>query len=133
MRERGGVVALIDHDALLRGETERGVERVPLGLGPAWYRGWMIPSDRYTALARALDHRGCDLVVAPERYRAAHELPGWYSMFAEVTPMSAWSARMAGQVPDEHVLASLVGALRRGPGIVKDSGVPRRSWTLVLR
>ena len=120
VREGGGVVALIDHDALLRGEVDRAVARVPLGLGPAWYRGWMIPGDFYAALAQALDARGAGLVVGPERYRAAHELPGWYSVFAEVTPASVWSAGVAGQVPGEGELASLAGMLRPGPGIVKD-------------
>lgn len=120
VRERGGVVALIDHDALLRGDAARAVERVPLGLDQAWYRGWMIPSDLYAALARALDHRGNGLMTGPEQYRSAHELPGWYSLFAGVTPASVWRAGAAGQVPEAHVLGSLAGELRPGPGIVKD-------------
>jgi hypothetical protein len=32
VRARGGVVGLIDHDALLHGESLRAVERVPHGL-----------------------------------------------------------------------------------------------------
>ncbi|MGH6654114.1 MAG: ATP-grasp domain-containing protein [Actinocrinis sp.] len=120
VRARGGLVALIDHDALLAGEIERAVKSVPAGLGPAWYRGWMIPSDRYSTLAQALGRRGVGLVVVPEQYRAAHELPGWYSTFAELTPASVWCAGRAGQVPELAALASLAVRLRPGPGIVKD-------------
>lgn len=120
VRERGGVVALIDHDALLRGEADRAVERVPRGLDPAWYRGWMIPSADYAALARALELRDAALLVSPEQYRTAHELPGWYSTFTEVTPASVWSAGVVGQVLEDHALASLASQLRLGPGIVKD-------------
>ena len=123
VREGGGVVALIGHDALLRGEADRAVERVASGSGPAWYRGWMIPADEYAALARALERRGASLIVGPDQYRAAHELPGWYSSFAAVTPASAWrpwSAGADGQLPDETALTALAAELRPGPGIVKD-------------
>lgn len=123
VRGGGGVVALIDHDALLRGEADRAVERVASGAGPAWYRGWMIPADGYAALARALERRGASLRVGPDRYRAAHELPGWYAAFAAVTPASVWrpwSAGPDGRLPDDRVLTSLTAGLRRGPGIVKD-------------
>jgi ATP-grasp domain, R2K clade family 3 len=120
VRERGGVVALIDHDALLRGEADRAVERVPRGLDPAWYRGWMIPSADYAALAQALELRDAALLVGPEQYRTAHELPGWYPTFTGVTPASVWSAGVAGPVLEDDALASLAGELRPGPGIVKD-------------
>jgi hypothetical protein len=120
VRAREGGVALIDHDALLRGEAERAVERVPVGLGAAWYRGWMIPFEHYRALARALEQRGVELLVAAERYRAAHELPGWYAAFADVTPVSVWRAGGAGRMPSADELVSLVGGLRPGPGVVKD-------------
>jgi ATP-grasp domain, R2K clade family 3 len=120
VRERGGAVALVDHDALVRGEVDRAVERVPLGFGLAWYRGWMIPGDVYGAFAQALDRRGAGLVVGPERYRAAHELPGWYPLFAELTPASVWTAGVAGQTPEERALVALTSMLRPGPGIVKD-------------
>ena len=120
VRAAGGTVGLLDHDALLHGDHERAVARVPTGLGDAWYRGWMIPSGRYTALARALDGRGCRLVVAPDRYGAAHELPGWYRVFAGLTPASVWSPLPAGQEPAAQDLAALAARLRPGPGIVKD-------------
>jgi hypothetical protein len=120
VRACGGVVALIDHDALLRGDVEQAVERVPAGLGAGWYRGWMVPSDCYARLAQALGMRGGGLLVGPEQYRAAHELPGWYKAFERVTPASVWRSCRAGRVPAAHDLAELAGRLAPGPGIVKD-------------
>lgn len=110
VREAGAQVALIDHDVLVQGRTDASVRRVPPALGPAWYRGWMIPVDRYAALAGA----GVELLTTPADYRRAHELPGWYADFAGVTPASVWTT-------DPHAdLAELVAPLGSGPGIVKD-------------
>ena len=89
-REAGATVALIDHDALASGDTEAAVRRVPEGLGPAWYRGWMVIGAQYARLAKALSAKGCELLTDPAAYRTAHELPGWYPDFAEVTPRSDW-------------------------------------------
>jgi hypothetical protein len=120
VRARGGVVGLVDHDALLRGDAQQAVAHVPAGLGSAWYRGWMIPGDRYVALAEALSRRGTALLVAPEHYRAAHELPGWYPMFADVTPASSWRPSSPGEIPAAEDLAVLAERLPPGAGIVKD-------------
>lgn len=120
VRGLGGVVARIDHDALLRGDVDEAVARVSRGLGQAWYRGWMVPSGRYGELADALTARGCRLVVSAAQYRRAHELPGWYPLFAEVTPRSVWLSSPSGVVPSEQELASLVAPLGAGPGVVKD-------------
>ncbi len=114
VRDAGATVALLDHDALLAGDTTAAVRRVPADLGPAWYRGWMIPGDAYAALAAALDARGVTLLTSPEHYRRAHELPGWYATFAAATPPSVWSVGVPGD------LAALVAPLPPGPGIVKD-------------
>lgn len=116
VRAGGGAIALVDHDALLRGDAERAAARVPEGTGPCWYRGWMIPADDYSALARALAQRGAPLLVAPEQYRTAHELPGWYREFAYLTPPSVWTE---GGVPGDG-LTALARRLPSGPGIVKD-------------
>lgn len=120
VRACGGAVGLIDHDALMRGDARQAVARVPAGLGSAWYRGWMIPTGRYTALAEALSRRGTELLVTPERYRAAHELPGWYADFADVTPASVWRPTKPGESLTADELASLAERLPPGPGIVKD-------------
>ncbi|MFI7274614.1 ATP-grasp domain-containing protein [Streptomyces sp. NPDC049879] len=119
-RACGARVALIDHDALLAGDAERAVARVPAGFGTAWYRGWMIPADRYAALDAALAGRGAALLVGPEAYRAAHELPGWYAAFEGLTPHGVWLPSAPGEVPSAGALAALAAGLPPGPGIVKD-------------
>lgn len=120
VRDAGGRIGLIDHDALLRGDVPAAVRRVPPDLGPAWYRGWMVPSARYRDLARALDERGVKLLDPPEVYRRAHELPGWYDRFAAVTPRSVWLPAVPGEPPSTEELAALVAPLGGGPAIVKD-------------
>ncbi|MER7660155.1 MULTISPECIES: ATP-grasp domain-containing protein [unclassified Streptomyces] len=120
VRERGGRVALIDHDALMGGDAEQAVARIPCGPAAAWYRGWMMPSDRYEALAAAVRLRGGSLVVPPAQYRSAHELPGWYGAFSGITPESVWLPSAPGRVPAHEDLAAAAGKLPAGPGIVKD-------------
>ncbi|WP_203899862.1 ATP-grasp domain-containing protein [Virgisporangium aliadipatigenens] len=115
-----GTVALVDHDALLRGDAAAAVRRVPEGLGPAWYRGWMIPSARYAQLEEALHGRGAALVVTAEEYRRAHEFPGWYEIFVDVTPASVWLPTRPGVPPTPAALAAATAAIGGGPGIVKD-------------
>ncbi len=120
VRACGGAVGLIDHDALMRGDARQAVARVPAGLGNVWYRGWMLPGDRYAALAGALAERGTELLVTPERYRTAHELPGWYPAFADITPASVWRPTEPGELLAAQELAALAAPLPPGPGIVKD-------------
>ncbi|OKJ06013.1 ATP-grasp domain-containing protein [Kitasatospora sp. CB01950] len=118
IRAAGGSPALLDHDALLTGDVEAAVRRVPTGSGPLWYRGWMIPIARYAALAGALADRGCTLLTGPDEYATAHELPGWYRTFEPVTPASTW---LPGPSWDRTVLAAAASALGgHGPAVVKD-------------
>jgi ATP-grasp domain, R2K clade family 3 len=117
VRAAGGTVTLIDHDALLRADAAGAVRAVPRDLGPAWYRGWMIPTDRYRQLFAALD---AGLVVPPDEYARAHELPGWYPTFEDLTPHSVWMSSAPGAVPAPGDLGSLVAPLGTGPAIVKD-------------
>ncbi|GAA1415747.1 ATP-grasp domain-containing protein [Catellatospora coxensis] len=120
VRDTGAAVALLDHDALLSGDPATAVRRVPRDLGDVWYRGWMIPADRYTELADALAGRGVTLRVPPAAYRAAHELPGWYAALAQVTPDSVWTPWQPGKQPTVDQVAELVAPLGGGPAIVKD-------------
>lgn len=119
-RAVGARVAYLDHDALTAGDTEAAVRRVPEGIGPLWYRGWMIPPIHYAALARALTARGAALLTAPDDYRRAHELPGWFPVFEPVTPDSVWLPCEPGEPPAVEALAEVAASLPRGPGIVKD-------------
>jgi hypothetical protein len=80
----------------------------------------MIPAAAYAALDTALAVRGTRLLTSPPMYRTAHELPGWYGTFAEVTPPSAWTACAPHQTPEPAALAAVAATLPAGPGIVKD-------------
>ncbi|MFC5927301.1 hypothetical protein [Micromonospora vulcania] len=86
-RAAGIDVAVIDHDALTRGDPHHAVTTVPAG-GVAVYRGWMLRSDQYAAFADALAARSVTLRTNADQYRRAHELPGWYHQLAPVTPTS---------------------------------------------
>ncbi|HEY3502035.1 MAG TPA: ATP-grasp domain-containing protein [Actinocatenispora sp.] len=116
----GSAVGLIDHDALMAGDIDRAVAGVPAGGDAAWFRGWMLSPERYGQLWEALARRGGGLLVSPEQYRAAHELPGWYTAFAAVTPASVWRAHAPGEAPAADRLAAMARCLPSGPGIVKD-------------
>ncbi|MBV2357599.1 ATP-grasp domain-containing protein [Streptomyces sp. J2-1] len=118
--ELGARVALLDHEALARGRVEEAVAGVPRGLGPLWYRGWMVPGERYAELADALARRGSQLVTGAASYRRAHELPGWYGEFVGVTPRSAWLPVAPGSVPTGQRVAGLAALLGNGPLVVKD-------------
>ena len=119
-RDCGTAVALIDHDALIAGDTAEAVRRVPRDLGPLWYRGWMIPATAYAELEAALAARGGRLCSTAGQYLTAHHLPGWYHTFAAVTPASAWLAGAPGRIPSADELAGLIASLPPGAGIVKD-------------
>jgi ATP-grasp domain, R2K clade family 3 len=120
VRVLGGAVAVIDHDALMAGDTRTALRRVPGGSRPWWYRGWMIPTPHYTLLANALAERGIELRVCPDQYRTAHELPGWHDMFAELTPESVWMPSRPGAAPTPAVVADLVAPLGAGAAVAKD-------------
>ncbi|MEU5473691.1 GNAT family N-acetyltransferase [Streptomyces lydicus] len=123
-RSAGAATAVLDHEALLAGHAADAVSRVPRGAGPLWYRGWMLPADRYAALAEALAARGGRLLTSPAAYRTAHELPGWYEAFRPLTPQSVWLPCAPGVAPAPAALARLAGPLtvpgRRCPLVVKD-------------
>lgn len=119
-RRAGGEVALLDHDALLAGDTEAALTRVPRGTGPYWYRGWMIPAPRYEELASCPRARGCELLTPASDFRRAHELPGWYGTFADLTPHSVWRGLPPGAPPSAPELAALAAPLGPGPAVVKD-------------
>jgi len=119
-RQLGSAVALLDHDALLAGDADEAVRRVPRDLGAVRYRGWMIPGADYANLHTALAARGSRLLTPPPQSRPAHELPGWYATFAEVTPASRWIACAPLRVPEPGALARAAAVLPPGAGVAKD-------------
>jgi hypothetical protein len=94
-RAAGCAVALVDHDELARGgDADRATAAVPADTD-AVYRGWMLDSGRYAALADALAARGTALRTTATAYRRAHELPGWSAALAGVAPDAVWTVGTA--------------------------------------
>ncbi|MEV6205895.1 ATP-grasp domain-containing protein [Kitasatospora sp. NPDC051914] len=119
VRDLGGTCVLLDHDALVAGDAQGAVRLVPGGVGPLWYRGWMVGVPAYQALAAALAERGGTLLTTPAGYADAHELPGWYGVFEGATPDSRWLSGPG--LPSADDLAGLaLGLGGSGPAVVKD-------------
>jgi hypothetical protein len=95
-RAAGYDVALIDHDALVRGGDPRRAVAGVRGSTTAVYRGWMLSSQQYAAFAAALGDRGVRMRTTADQYRRGHELPGWYPALAELTPVSMWTVGTLG-------------------------------------
>jgi hypothetical protein len=115
-RDAGHDVALIDHDALAEPDgADQAVARVPAGGGVAVYRGWMLTSVKYAALAGALAAKGVTLRTSAAQYRQAHELPGWYPALAPVTPAATWTAGDA-----EGEFQTACARLGPGPAVLRD-------------
>lgn len=119
-RELGCAVAYLDHDAAVRGDAAEAVARVPRDFGDVRYRGWMVTSGVYAALDGALRSRGARLLTSPAAYRSAHELPGWYAHFRELTPASRTIGLEHGELPTAARLAAEAAALPPGAAVVKD-------------
>ncbi|MFI9631340.1 ATP-grasp domain-containing protein [Nocardia sp. NPDC051929] len=114
-RAVGLEVAVVDHDALTRADgAEEAVRRVRSS-GVAVYRGWMLRSAEYAAFERSLRQRGVTLRTSAEQYRRAHELPGWYSALAEMTPRSVWTSG-SGRAAFDHARREL----GTGPVVLRD-------------
>jgi hypothetical protein len=108
-------VAVVDHDSLARGDdVQRAIASVS-GAGMAVYRGWMLRSERYAAVAQALAARGVTLRTSSAQYRRAHELPGWYSALAAVTPRSVWTVGS-----DRAEFDRARARLGAGPAVLRD-------------
>ncbi|WP_370027914.1 ATP-grasp domain-containing protein [Planotetraspora sp. GP83] len=118
VRDLGGRLALIDHDAIVAGRIDEAVAGVPLGFGPAWYRGWMLRAEQYEAMEEALLGRGCRLLTSGREYRAGHELPGWIDCFREFTPETV-VVPMAPGAPCPDVTRAAAG-LGDGGFVIKD-------------
>ncbi|ONI85118.1 hypothetical protein ALI22I_29455 [Saccharothrix sp. ALI-22-I] len=113
-RDAGHRVVVVDHDALARGEAARAVAKVPAA-EDAVYRGWMLRSEHYAAFADALGQRGTVLRTTADQYRSAHELPGWYDDFKDLTPESVWTEGF-DRTGFEHARERL----HEGPAVLRD-------------
>jgi hypothetical protein len=119
--ERLGIPwTLIDHDALVQGETVRAVRRVSSqdSLTPAVYRGWMLTADQYGLFYEALAARGVQLVNDPAAYRHCHHLPESYPVLEGQTFRSAWLPSQ-GEIDMQKVM-DLLQPFADVPLVVKD-------------
>lgn len=114
-REFGADVVLVDHDALREPSAASAAFGRVDATGDAVYRGWMLRSEEYAALAAAASRRGIRLRTDTSAYQRGHELPGWYTTFESLTPESAWT--------DSDSLTAFEAACRQlspGPAVLRD-------------
>lgn len=77
------------------------------------YRGWMVTGDEYAALVRAVERCGAAPLTDPRAYLAAHHLPNWYPLLADLTPETR-------VFPEDADLAAELRALGWGAFFIKD-------------
>ena len=78
-----GFTASVCTDSVLSGA--RPLRGVPPG-STVVYRGWMATADEYAALVRAVERCEAEPLTFPDKYLAAHHLPNWYPVLADLTP-----------------------------------------------
>jgi hypothetical protein len=112
--------ALVDHDAVARGEAGRAVRRVPPQnrLKTAVYRGWMMTAEHYALFHQALLARGFRLVNDPPAFRYCHHLTECYAAIEGETPKTVWLP-LTGEADLEGVL-ELLRPFGDAPVVVKD-------------
>jgi hypothetical protein len=80
---QAGFTASLCSDAVLAGE--KSLRNVPPG-SVVVYRGWMVKSEEYAALVRAIEQCGAKVFTSPQEYLATHHLPNWYPLLSDLTP-----------------------------------------------
>lgn len=81
-RAAGFTTSLVPDGVVDRGDALRNV---PAGRTVV-YRGWMLNAAQYDRLAAAIDAAGGTPLTLPDQYLAAHHLPRWYPLLADLTP-----------------------------------------------
>ncbi len=111
---------LIDHDALMLGDVDRAVRRVPVQSCPGTgvYRGWMMTVDQYGLFYQTLQTRGVQLINSPDAYRHCHHLPESYPVIEGNTPLSVWLSSR-DEIDMDEIMA-LVRPFGDAPLVVKD-------------
>src|SRR5688572_18935717 len=103
-------------DAVVNGDAERAVRRLPKPRGRRWlYRGWMLNQEEYTALHDTLVERDEELVVDPDSFSAATYAPEYLPRLGVHTAAARWTE-------DEDIAEAweLAQELGPPPWIVKD-------------
>ncbi|GHG22039.1 hypothetical protein CBQ26_08255 [Deinococcus indicus] len=89
------------------------------------YRGWMLDGAGYRAFAEAVQRAGAWVITSPEAYLAAHHLPRWAPLLADVTPetvcftdLSDLSNQLEQLGWDSFFVKDFVKSLKTGAGSV---------------
>jgi hypothetical protein len=105
-----GFTASVCSDSVLAGV--KPLQGVPPG-STVVYRGWMATAEEYTALVRAIEQCEASPLTTLEEYLAAHHLPNWYPVLADLTPETR-------VFPADADLAAELRALGWGAYFIKD-------------
>jgi hypothetical protein len=92
------------------------------------YRGWMLAAGEYGRLATAVAAAGATMLTSPEAYLAAHHLPNWYPLIADLTtetrvlpPTAAFEVELRAIGWDAFFVKDYVKSLKTARGsIVRD-------------
>ena len=122
VKKQGFDVGLVDIDALImENDAKQTVKKVlkQEEETTALYRGWMLTSEQYTLLYRALQEKNVVLLNNPAEYEHCHHLPSSYELIQEHTPKSVWISQDVITESLEEVLEDLQ-SFGDAPLIVKD-------------
>lgn len=131
----GARVAVVDHEAITRGDPDAALRFLPAigGDRRAIYRGWMMRAEAYAAFVEALSARGFEPITSASAYRTCHHLPEGYPFIEPMTAPSVWldqAAAVPNGVPDWGAIAAVATGLGPGPAIVKDwVKSQKHAWT----
>ena len=99
IRNLGGDIVVFDHEELTAGiENRRFVAKgldLHKGEKDVVYRGWMLTVHEYSYLEASLRQRGIKMKTTMPDYQKAHQLPGWYDSFRDLTPKTIWRSQRA--------------------------------------
>jgi hypothetical protein len=105
-----GFSASLCWDATLTGT--KPLRNVPVG-SQVVYRGWMLKTEEYAALARAIEQAGATRLTSAREYLATHHLPNWYPLLFDLTPQTRI-------YPADADIVAELGALKWDAYFLKD-------------
>lgn len=119
LKELGADIAVFDFEELTAGVDNRRFVSKGLqwldGEKDVVYRGWMLSVQDYSYLETSLRNKGIRMKTTMPDYQKAHQLPGWYGSFSELTPKTVWRYQN-----HPEPLENFVNELQSESFIVKD-------------
>lgn len=106
---------LLNEDAIIEGDIEAALSRLPPGGGQLLYRGWILTEEQYRAFEQALNERGYSLVTPAAQYAEVTYFPLYYAKIRDHSPAAVWT-----DVPDTYAAWSASRKLGDGPFVLKD-------------